>query len=980
MTSRIANRSPSRSHRCRIVLPGNRRSPVLCFLACVLFFNVDGTAGEPDYDSACANWNPVLYQCTVLSPKNSQSKFVSPFRGGVHTVYVSEVLGHCPLIPGRARLMPHLPESVQVLFATGATPDFRIAPRPDLRQNLVDGGLPLAVTSWESPDQIYRFRETAFVRQLGDAMEPARGDENAAAFVRLRVVNVSGKPQTAVVRLCVNRSNNGQPRGVSAIEYGTGLRRDGDGLRTPEGLVRLIWKAPEGTIIETSLRENVPDLLVWDQPEAEPVIARPQVEKAFNRYFATKGNEDHSGFKAIDHQLMTYWTPVQPLGPKGLAIALEFPEPRFVRQFAVRYEGDATPAVDGYRLEFQNGAGWVPIHDQLGGKTRDGLLASAEERKKLGSYWIHTFEPVRARRLRLVITAMPKGKDKPAIAEIDHQYRLLSEQSPWIDTAAGDYLGNVVLFKVPIPANTSRNVTACVPFLPCPDEAAHWIAGRDPLAEEASVAAYWETQRASGARIQVPERAVQDAFDASIPHLFASTEIDPTNGLAITKTNVGWYEAIWPSLSASVILALDLTGHHRDAALCLEPFLKWQGTVKPPGRFHSNEGFLTGSDDYTWVRWVSGHGWLLWAMAEHYRLANDREWLDRTLPNILAACDWIERERTTTKKNGPDGKRLAHWGLLPPGVTGDGAPNCHSFFGESSTWRGMDSAAAVLRSIDHARAAEITAAANEYRRCIEDAMRWASRNSPPYKLKDGPIIPFIPIDVYNSFKINTGDPVWTRHPWWLDVGPLHAVDLGAIDPESDLAHWMIQIAEDYWLKNGLALDEPFYAPQRAVYLGRDEIDKYLNVYYNLLAEGMDRQMHAPVEGHGGVQNLPWGDAEHIRSVRTMLVQEDGESLTLARAVPRSWLNHGKRIGVENLPTHFGKLSYEIDSDLLNQKITAHITPPSRKPVPIHLRLRHPSQRKIRSVTVNGVAHETFDKEWIHLAASPRALVIVALFE
>lgn len=103
-------------------------------------------------------------------------------------------------------------------------------------------------------------------------------------------------------------------------------------------------------------------------------------------------------------------------------------------------------------------------------------------------------------------------------------------------------------------------------------------------------------------------------------------------------------------------------------------------------------------------------------------------------------------------------------------------------------------------------------------------------------------------------------------------------------------------------------------------------------------------MHAPVEGHGGVQNLPWGDAEHVRSVRTMLVQEDGDSLTLARAVPRSWLNHGKRIAVERLPTHFGKVSYAIDSDLLNKRITARITPPDRKAVPIRLRLRHPSER------------------------------------
>ena len=339
--------------------------------------------------------------------------------------------------------MTHLPESVQVLFVAGEEPDFRIAPRADLRQQLRDGGLPIVVTSWDAPDRIFQFRETSFVRQIGDAIEPVRGDENAAGFLRLQIVNVSGKDQTATIRLCVNRSSNGQPRGVAAMEYSTALTRDGDSLRTPEGKVRLLWKVPEGTKVDTSLRDYVPKLLVWDQPDSVPRAGLPR-EKAFNRYFASKVNEDHSGFKAIDHQMMTYWTPEAPIGPKGLSIGLEFPQPRSIRQFAVRYEGDASPAIDGYRLEYHDGSVWKTIADRLGGKTRQEIMASAEVRKTLGSHWIHTFEPVETRCLRLVITSMPQGRDKPAIAEIDHQYRFTTANSPWIDTAAGDYLGNVM--------------------------------------------------------------------------------------------------------------------------------------------------------------------------------------------------------------------------------------------------------------------------------------------------------------------------------------------------------------------------------------------------------------------------------------------------------------------------------------------------------------------------------------------------------
>jgi hypothetical protein len=97
-------------------------------------------------------------------------------------------------------------------------------------------------------------------------------------------------------------------------------------------------------------------------------------------------------------------------------------------------------------------------------------------------------------------------------------------------------------------------------------------------------------------------------------------------------------------------------------------------------------------------------------------------------------------------------------------------------------------------------------------------------------------------------------------------------------------------------------------------------------------------------------------------------------------VPRSWLNQGKRIAVKNLPTHYGKISFTIESDELNKKNTARITPPDREPTPIHLRLRHPADKKIRSVTINGIAHTAFDKEWVHLPTSPTALVVVAGFE
>ncbi len=277
---------------------------------------------------------------------------------------------------------------------------------------------------------------------------------------------------------------------------------------------------------------------------------------------------------------------------------------------------------------------------------------------------------------------------------------------------------------------------------------------------------------------------------------------------------------------------------------------------------------------------------------------------------------------------------------------------------------GLNAAARVLRQIDHPRAAEFTADVDEYRKCIISAVNWATDHTAPYKMTDGETVPLVPIDLNNTWKISNEN----KHPWWLDVGPLHLVDCGVVDARSRLAGYMIEEAEDYWLKNGLAIGEPWYVPQRAVYYGRDQINKFLNVYYNELAEAMDRQTYAPVEWHGGVQNLPWADGEHTRFLRMMLVHENPDSLELCRAVPRAWLEQGKSILVTGLPTWFGNVSFSIESDAANGKIEASVTAPDRKPVPIKLRIRHPDAKPIKSVRLNGRDFKGFEGEWITIPA------------
>jgi hypothetical protein len=120
----------------------------------------------------------------------------------------------------------------------------------------------------------------------------------------------------------------------------------------------------------------------------------------------------------------------------------------------------------------------------------------------------------------------------------------------------------------------------------------------------------------------------------------------------------------------------------------------------------------------------------------------------------------------------------------------------------------------------------------------------------------------------------------------------------------------------------------------------------------------------------------------LSNFRNMLVMELGDTLWLARATPRAWLEQGKKIAVKNSPTYFGAVAYEIVSDVDNGKISATVEMPSRKaPKEVILRFRHPKAAPIKSVMVNGKEWTDFnkDKETIALKGLTSTVTVTAWY-
>jgi hypothetical protein len=113
---------------------------------------------------------------------------------------------------------------------------------------------------------------------------------------------------------------------------------------------------------------------------------------------------------------------------------------------------------------------------------------------------------------------------------------------------------------------------------------------------------------------------------------------------------------------------------------------------------------------------------------------------------------------------------------------------------------------------------------------------------------------------------------------------------------------------------------------------------------------------------GDRQHL-WTPVAVVRLLRDAMVMEQGDRLHLGLGTARSWLQDGKTVGVREAPTHFGTVTYRIDSDLGHQALHAEVHPVWRRaPREVVLHLRHPQRARIRTVTVNGRPSREFDAE------------------
>ncbi len=508
-------------------------------------------------------------------------------------------------------------------------------------------------------------------------------------------------------------------------------------------------------------------------------------------------------------------------------------------------------------------------------------------------------------------------------------------------------------------------------------------------------------------RIEIPSEQLTAQWNLAAWHMLRHAATNADGKYQFNDFPYG----ILASETYMILRALDLMGLHREAADGLDQWLKlplqphsskdthpYSKPDRPLGLFSDGEGALThavgppGAGGHMDAVHAMGPGAIMFALAEHYRLTGDTNWLAANLPRMKANAEWILRQRRLTEHIIPNGQRLWNKGLLPAHVVTPDSFVMHMDFYESEAyyWLAVNSVAGMLARLDPAAGAKMAKEARSYREDIESAVNRSITLTPVVATRDGTYHSFIPFAPYvRGFA--SGAWGWGRCQG--HIGAIYWDTVQSADPLISPARLLsisdprvqghLDVLEDRLLleNDKVAERTPGFDPDkdwfsRASWQYQCGLERHANISIlngdapNFIRTMLNQYAVEILPGDGyvfrehtttGPPDKIFEEACFLERFRMMFVEEDGDTLWLARATPRVWLENGKRILIQNAPTYFGDIGCEITSAVNEGRITATVNLPTRQPPrEVLLQLRHPNSFPIRSVTVDGKTWTNYD--------------------
>lgn len=500
-----------------------------------------------------------------------------------------------------------------------------------------------------------------------------------------------------------------------------------------------------------------------------------------------------------------------------------------------------------------------------------------------------------------------------------------------------------------ITGNLAANETkAVVVKLPAPGTTAGKLATVKYDEERNKTIAYWEKWLNEGAQFTVPEPKVNELYRANLWHsLILPRHTINDRGqihmdLPYANTAYGQKDADWPINQAVYVdyMVYGLRGY--DQVATDEIKAMFQSQQQRDGRIG---GFAN------WGVYSPGH---LYTIAQNYLLSHNKDQFELLLPEALKTLDFCLAQIKKTDS------QEVRTGLILGALNDLTHAEREWAFTQAYYVGGLTQFAKALAIYGHPRANEVKAVAAKMKGDVVAEFSKATVKSAVVQLADGTWINYVPTDAMTPRRMMEQ---W--YPTDVDCGPLHLSRLGVFEPNSWLTTAMLHDHEDnLFLSNYGAANEPVYVQQGNAYLLRDDPKNVIRSFYSMMACAFSHEQLTSLEHRwawGQYYGPPSTDGAWFELYRRMLINEFGEdTLMIGQAVPREWLQNGKQIDVKKAPTNFGPLSLNYTGVNTNE-IKATINLSDRNPPKqLLVRFRHPQEKPIRSVLVNGKPWKDFN--------------------
>lgn len=475
---------------------------------------------------------------------------------------------------------------------------------------------------------------------------------------------------------------------------------------------------------------------------------------------------------------------------------------------------------------------------------------------------------------------------------------------------------------------------------------------------------YWAQRPQTAARINIPEKYIEEAIERNLKFAPVVSELDHKTGQHSYLTGAWGYDCLWPTPTSTVSHMLaDQYGYHDLTMLNSEIFRLNQGSIKAPGALYPvHPGYYGAPRTLTSYDWLSDHGAILHQVATSCLLSGNREHADHWTESIVAACDFIKDMCAVTGHGGIEG-------LLPPGVASDDGISTQAVWNIAWNYKGLTSAVKLLKWVGHPRYEEFNHLAEntkeifsrEYHRIAEEGPKWTDsegkvRYMPPTTMSSGPM----PFHVFSE-------------AFYLDTGPMVLVWAGLMDADdpvmSDLVDYFrhgpngkyfTPVYNCIWrpsLQHEISTCEPCYSFNIFHSWQKGERVKYLEGMYSLFTGGMSQNTYISCEHRHGIQGNLFVAPLAAYLAKLAVIDEAIEpgALHLLRLCPLAWVSDKEFTIFANMPTEYGPVDLEFG--LVDEGRTLEVRFDGKwrqKPESVILHL--PPVDGLRKVRINGRCH------------------------